>query len=610
MCGISGIFIQNTDTEKHIDFLLELQNRRGPDHTGKINFKNVWLGHNRLSILDIDKRSNQPFVYKHYIMVFNGEIYNFLDLKKMLETDFSVIFETSGDTELLINMFYYLGIKKSIEKLEGMFSIGLLDKNTNKLYLIRDRFGEKPLYYYIDEKQFIFASLPGPIAKTLFKFENKKFNLDYFCLNYYLSSGAFPKSNSMFNEIYSVKPGYLLEVDLNDLKISVEKWWFPTFNNNEEYEVLIKNIIENCQLSDCEGQILFSGGIDSGIIALFNKSFEYINLENNELPETKSFLEDLNQPHKLNIINNEFIINNIDSINDELSNIIDYSGLFCRSSCPVILTALYLKQNTDTKVLISGNAGDELFYGYPRLYKNTDFLDNHINDIFAYKNYMDINNNKNKFNKFSTIFFKNINNIILNEIDIPENLKKENIPRWLELNTYVLGDLNIDSDNTFMYYSIECRSPFLNHRLVERALSDDPDNFFYTPLTQYGINSIDEYKEYTDNSKKQLKEILLKKINKNNIFREKKGYGLESDNILFAEISKKNVEAFKKREIINFKNDECSETLYPLISNLEIFIQKFDYLLDIDLNEKQNHSIIEYNEASRKFDLKTKCKFL
>lgn len=594
MCGISGIISKNKNIEDYIDYLIELQKKRGSEYNGKINFNNLWLGHNEISILDIKDRSNQPYVFKNYAITFNGKIYNFLDLKKMLKSKFLVNFDTDNDNEVLIKMFYYIGINETLEKIEGMFSIGLLDKNTNKLYLIRDRLGEKPLYYYSDDNQFIFASLPSPIAKTLFKFEDKKFNVDFFCLNYYLFSGAFPKSNSMFNGIFAVKPGYFLEVDLNNLNFCQEKWWNPEFNKKDEYKILIKDIMEKYQLTKYEGKILFSGGIDSGTIAFFNKSLDYIILDNGEVQEAKSFLEDLNHSDKLNIINNDFISNNKNKMNNELENIIDYSGLFCRSSLPVILTSLYLRDNTNTKVLISGNAGDDLFYVSPRLYKNTDFLENQIDDIFAFKNYMDTNNNNNYFNNFFSIFFHNITDIILNEIDIPENLKKENIPRWLELNTYVLGDLNIDSNNTFMYYSIECRSPFLNHRLVERALSDDPDIFFYKSLTKYGINNMNEYKEYTDNTKKPLKEILLTKINKNNIFREKKGYGLEEENIIFAEISKENFNSFKKRGILNFINENsCKEALYPLISNLEIFIQKFEYLLDIDLNEKQSHPTID-----------------
>ena len=160
MCGFSGYATIDGIVKK--DFLIKMKNtlnHRGPDSSGVWNNDNVGLTHNRLSILDIAKTGSQPMFSNRYVICFNGEIYNHLELRKKLQTEKNFNdFKGTSDTETIINFFEFYGIQKSLEHMEGMFSLVLYDKLTNELILARDRFGEKPLYYGFNNKNFYFSS--------------------------------------------------------------------------------------------------------------------------------------------------------------------------------------------------------------------------------------------------------------------------------------------------------------------------------------------------------------------------------------------------------------------------------------------------------------------
>jgi asparagine synthase (glutamine-hydrolysing) len=577
MCGISGIIFKKPEliNKQIIEYLNSLLYLRGPDYNDiYINdpksgiMSNIMLGHNRLSIIDLDNRSNQPFYFKNFIMVFNGEIYNYQELKKDLINEFNEIFTTNSDTEVLIKLFYYYDINDAINKLEGMFSIILYDNLSNTIYLIRDRLGEKLLYYYEDENIFIISSNPGSIAKTVNKYFNKKWLINKYSIFYYLSSGMIPTRMSLFDEIHGLKPGHYIKYNINNFTSNYIKYWNPEFNKKSNYYDLLENSINKCEISDVDTKILFSGGIDSGIISFFEKKSSYITLHTDELELSKKFLENLNKQDKQYVITNDFILNNLDRAINEQYNIINNSGLLTRSSFAVILTGLYLKEfHPNTKCIITGNGGDELFYGYKIMHINNTKYNQHINEKFIFNQFIiPLNNTYGDY--FKDIYTPNFNSNIIQELDIPDNLNKDNIPRWLELKTYLLNDLNIDSDIIFMHYSIECRSPFLNHKLVEYCLSDEPSNFFY----KYDNKN---FESYIQNSKKPLKEILLTKLDKSNVFRYKYGYGFDDN--LYINKYKNFAKDFLKRNIISY---DCSQNQsIILIGTLEIWFKSFENII-------------------------------
>lgn len=589
MCGITGVLSKNNEKNlMYTNYINNLQIRRGPDHTGVYKDNNIVFGHTRLSIQDINTNANQPYVYKHLVMVYNGEIYNYQDLKKELIKDKNEVFITNSDTELLIKMFYYYDKDLVLNKLEGMFAIALYNKNTNILTLIRDRLGEKPLHYYNEGDIFIFASMPSPIVKVLNKHENKKFKIDYECLNYYLSSGTFYKGKTLFSNVYSLEPAQILEINIENKIINTKLWWTPNLSENTEYNLIeVKNIIkksvEDCEIGDRPGMLLFSGGNDSGVVSLFLKKYQYLTLCNGEEQNATEFLKNLNKDEKITYINEEFLKNNCDKVFKRHRDIIDFSGLLCRSSFPVILTTLYLeKNNPDVKIILTGNGGDELFYGYKHMSCNVEDIDKHINTLFYYCHYWDTTNETLK--KISENFKKNIPEIIKNIHKPPLGLSDKNYGRWFELNHYLSGDLNLDSDITFMYSSIECRTPYLNSKLIEKMLSIDPDKFFYkekeieTHTSDLDYENVPSTIQFTNKSKKHLKEILLgENISKKNIFREKYGYGWQ----ILPDIIKEKAMYFRKelekKKLIKIKGGD--EYFNFLVTPLYFFFESFDYLL-------------------------------
>ena len=523
MCGISGVISEDKIKDDYVAYLISLQKRRGPDYSNNYTDNYISLGHNRLSIQDINNNASQPYTYKNLIMVYNGEIYNYKDLKEELIREKNEIFLTNSDTELLIKLFYYYEKDVVLNKLEGMFAIGLYDKDKKVLTLIRDRFGEKPLHFYNSNKLFIFASMPAPIAKVLNKYENKIFNLDYECLNHYLLSGTFIKGKTLFSEILSLEPSEILEMNMDNKSYTRRLWWKPDLSDNIEYNLndiknILKKSVEDCEIGDRPGMLLFSGGNDSGVISLFLKNFDYLTLCNGEEKNSKSFLLDQHKKDKINYINSEFLIENAENIFQRHCDIINFSGLLCRSSYPVILTCLYLeKYKPEEKIILTGNGGDELFYGYYHMSSNKKSIEGHIEVLYSYNKCWDTTNKELKDHKSN--FMNNLIQSVKDIYKIPDNFIEDNYGRWLELNHYLVGDLNIDSDITFMYSSIECRTPYLNSKLVEMLLKMKPNNFFYTDdeIQEYTKNldyrdlseSNKIYLDFTNKSKKPLKEILI-----------------------------------------------------------------------------------------------------
>ena len=219
MCGIAGYINFN---KRNLNFdrkkLLSLMNSRGPDDNGIFNEKerdfNLSLFHSRLTILDDNPRSSQPYKFKNYVLTFNGEIYNFDEIKKKLIL-YGYKFETTSDTEVVIKAFDKWK-SKSFEKFDGMWSICIYDKNSKKIFLSRDRFGEKPLFYFNDSQNFIFGSeikylLNIASYKTKILEKNKDL-IDCFIKQGYRLLNK--NNTTFFKNIFKVNPGENIEINI------------------------------------------------------------------------------------------------------------------------------------------------------------------------------------------------------------------------------------------------------------------------------------------------------------------------------------------------------------------------------------------------------------
>ncbi len=273
MCGIIGIYHTNRDNNRQLLKLIESIKHRGPDHTGIWYNKNISLGSTRLKVVDLDEKSNQPFISrnKRYIMVFNGEIYNHQTLKKK----YKILTKTQSDTEVIIELFSKIG-EKCFNLFEGMFSIVIFDKKKSKLYLSRDPFGIKPLYYFLKNKKFIFCSE----IKGIIGHKTKYTHNDQSIVNFIKWGGLDHSNETWYRNIRNVRPGSTLIIDKN-FSISEKKYYFFSENVKNtkidqdniplQFKTLLKKSVKEQSKTIRSIGTNLSGGVDSSIMTLFLK---------------------------------------------------------------------------------------------------------------------------------------------------------------------------------------------------------------------------------------------------------------------------------------------------------------------------------------------------
>lgn len=284
MCGILGAFAFNDKrlSENVFNEALEYLNHRGPDYKNTYIKGNIALGHTRLSIIDLRSDANQPFHSENgmFCLVFNGEIYNYRELKKYLFTR-GCIFKTESDTEVLLNGLILEG-ESFIAKCEGMFSFAFFDKLNETLLLVRDRLGIKPLYYFRDNEKIIFSSEIKPILKIV-----QKYSINYSVLKNFVRFRYHPGSETPFRDIYHLEPGYLLKLN-NKGKIELKSYW--SLNNLnviekqntaialEEFYYRFSSSVKSQLISDVPLGVFLSGGVDSSsIFSLASRQISHLN---------------------------------------------------------------------------------------------------------------------------------------------------------------------------------------------------------------------------------------------------------------------------------------------------------------------------------------------
>jgi hypothetical protein len=238
------------------------------------------------------------------------------------------------------------------------------------------------------------------------------------------------------------------------------------------------------------------------------------------------------------------------------------------------MSGIYFKEKYPSiKIILTGIGGNELFYGHRRIKLNASGFKNHVKDLYLFLSQIIPLDNKYKqyFNEYRT----NIVDNIYKEINIPDNLLMDNIPRWLEYKTFLLNDLLLNTDAIYMYYSIEARVPLLDHNIFEICMSRKPSTFFYNYTN---IVNTSTWSDYTQNSKKDIKDILKNKLDDNYLLKEKYSYDVERHKIhpLYIELCNK----FLERNIINW-NGEWTKYNSNIIGNLELWFQEFEYLLNV-----------------------------
>ena len=541
MCGFLGKISKEEFTTDKFESANEYNICRGPDSTRKIQgqFSEIdkfesssfyCFLFNRLSIIDLSDKAMQPMISEEYKtkILFNGEIYNHRELRILLENK-GVKFKTShSDTEVLLNGFSYFG-SSFVKKIQGQFSIVFLDIKKEKLFLIRDRVGQKPLYYSPGKKAVSFSSN----LKSLIKIEENKELNDKELVNY-LNFGVVPSPNTLFKNIYKLEPGSIIEVNFSGNEINYTKdsyWKIENYINNnkfdrEEFFDIFLNSVQVRLESDVPIASFASGGLDSTSIikALYdmnNKEINTFSITNYEKKYDESQWSDaVAEKYKTNHTKHELA----SSISDE--DIFKSIDIFDEPySDPSTVPSYILSKSIagSYKVAISGDGGDELLGGYERLNK-TLLKKNVLKNSFAslynfYPSFLGTGNEfLNKSNNvevsYSSFFedlkllkllnLKPVNRFSEDYMDNLENPYKELLISDYKFYLYEMMTHKID--RTSMANSLEVRSPFLDHRLIE-----------------YIIASENPYYE-NSNPKKIIKDYLHEDFDDEFLYRKKQGF--------------------------------------------------------------------------------------
>lgn len=529
MCGIAGHISRNTlsqnDLEAFPKMLWSLKHR-GPNNTDQwlSDDKKLILGHTRLSILDLSSAGNQPMksISQKYVISFNGEIYNHLELRKKIANKWV----STSDTETLLACIESWGLSKTLELVEGMFAFALYDVHEKKLFLCRDRFGEKPLYYGSlknTKNDFIFSSEISAISSRL----DFKSELNVTSLSRVLKYNNTGSSETIFLNLSKLPPASFLEYDIRSNSYEIFSYWSAVetalnakqFNENIQYddavlqaEILLKNTVKKQMLSDVPIGCFLSGGIDSSTVSALmqsesNKPINTFTIGNHdsEIDEASNAKKIANH---LGTSHHELYLTENDIVNIIPEALSLYGEPFADSSqIPTLLISKLAKQSVS--VALTGDAGDEMFGGYnrhlfvqkywPKVKKIPlplrSFLSksNLANSIFGrlmplvgydvkYENiYL-------KLQKiFNAIDSRDLNNLYDNfltsngyyhclksQSQVIENFNLKytkltdfELMMLFDVISYLPNDILTKVDRASMSYSLETRAPYLNHHLYE-----------------------------------------------------------------------------------------------------------------------------------------------
>lgn len=564
MCGLAGFLelnLNNNDSAKVLRSMGESIHHRGPDGTGiwseNIDRKiNVGFVHTRLAIIDLSDAGQQPMHSQcgRYVIAFNGEIYNHLELRKLLVNNRDFCWRGHSDTETLLACFSEWGIDKTLQLCVGMFAIALWDKKENRLTLARDRVGEKPLYWGWQNDVLLFGSeLKALKAHPSF---NAEICRDALCL--LLRHNYIPAPHSIYRGIHKLQPGHYLSVELsgNESKETLHQYWSyekvvqeglanPFSGSSDQavthLESLIAQSINGQLISDVPLGAFLSGGIDSSLIVSIMQSLSSspvktfsIGFDDKKYDEAifaSEVARHLGTEHTEMYVNDKDILNVIPLLPEV------YCEPFADSSqLPTYLVSKMARQHVT--VALSGDAGDELFGGYtpyrftPKYWNYTRHIPLPIRKLASrYIDMLPVNPKVKKLIECMAaqnpqLFYRNIISHWLN----PEELvKQSNEPStafshstsfpdnggyvdWMmsvDAQIYMADDILVKVDRAAMYNSLETRVPLLDHRVIEFA--------WQLPAALKIRDGVGKW---------PLREILYKRVPKSMIERPKKGFSV------------------------------------------------------------------------------------
>jgi asparagine synthase (glutamine-hydrolysing) len=501
MCGIYYTNVKYSDDI--VADKLNTINHRGPDNSTILKKKNMVFGHNRLSIIDTDSRANQPFQYGDITLIFNGEIYNYKELRSTLISK-NYTFITKSDTEVLaayLSEFW----EKGLSDLNGMFAIVAYSDKKKKLLVVKDRFGQKPVYYKADNSGIEIASQIKQIAL------GKSLDEDQDAMRKYFLTKYIPAPRTCYNQIKKLEAGEYMEYCiLKNEVIRKETFYDIAYNqdiaslsyHDAKYELkrLLTESVNYRLIADVPLGVFLSGGIDSSLVTAIasNIATEKIKTFSIKFDEAR-FDESIYAKEIANHLGTDHttIPCNID---EGLNIITDISKYFDEpfadaSAIPTMLLCKHTRQHVT--VALSGDAGDEVFLGYNR-YAQPKWQQNLYRAPFVLRNILGkaiANTGSNRAKALaeilrqkdlSDLYLRSLSPLDLSWMKNPEydiaNIKNEYLQFGdsrisgfgaYDLKTYLPDEINVKVDRASMAYSLECRAPLIDHNLVNFGLNLD-----------------------------------------------------------------------------------------------------------------------------------------
>lgn len=588
MCGISGIvdFSLNSNSEV-LQAMTDTLKHRGPDGSGYeflINHNaQIGLGHRRLSIIDLTVTGHQPMQSNHLWITFNGEIYNFKEIKKELGA-LGYSFASNSDTEVILKSFEQWGIT-CVNRFIGMFAFVIYDSKNDEVFCVRDRAGVKPFYYYWHDNLFLFSSE----LKAFHKHPSFKKELNYDAVAAFVQYGNVPTPHCIFNNCKKLKPGHFLKIDLRNRTLEQSQYWsvYNSYNlpkldvsfyeAKTQTEAILQSAFDYRMVSDVPVGVFLSGGYDSTCVAAllqknrseklktFTISVPDIGL--NEAPYAKEIAKYLGTEH------NEYECSQKEALDLITELPYYYDEPFADSSAiPTTLVCLMAKKQVT--VALSADAGDEVFAGYNR-YDYIMRYGNKLNSLPSFirkgaavaMNLVSANsipvlkhkyNFANRYEKLKSVLkdpspqnlmlslsaqfddeqlnalmksdFSNLQTAYLSKELKNENYTPLSYMMAIDYQTYLVDDILQKVDRASMTASLEGREPFLDHRIIEWA-AQLPDDYKYK----------DGIKKYI------LKEIVHQYVPKTLMDRPKTGFAIPIEHWLSNEL---------KEQVLFYLNDQ------------------------------------------------------
>lgn len=537
MCGIFGTTFNHNSLvlEKKISFL----KHRGPDYYSIKKVNAITMAHTRLSILDLNPRSNQPFDYLHLTITFNGEIYNYLELKKsLIKKGYS--FTTESDTEVLCAL--YLDKKENmLQLINGMFSFVIFDRNKNILFGARDRLGKKPFFYFWNQKEFEFSSSLYAIAYNNNLVINRK------AIKYYLEWGYVQEPMAMFENTFKLCAGHAFNLNLNNKKEfkTWEYWDIPKTSNNyklgfanavNELDEIINKSVKKRLVADVPIGVFLSGGVDSSLIAsvaqfqshnkikTFSVGFQESKYD--ESAFATNIAKFLGTNHTRITLSSSEGLEFITKMTEFYDEPLDDS-----SSIAQLLLSKVTKEYVT--VALSGDGGDEFFIGYPqyqfafnkkkiydipkyvRSFASNIIPNTSIQKYYLYKQALKLNT----IEDLHTIYYTqldrrwlNFDRVVLKNLESKYLYSDKPLLERLsdfDIKTYMNGDILTKVDRGSMAFSLEVRSPLLDFEVL---------NFAKTLPVEY---------KFRNGEKKIILREVLKKYLPNELYeRPKQGFSI------------------------------------------------------------------------------------